>query len=869
LSDPQGWVTDDVIDFAVEHDLAADVPDVQFVNASVVLVLATELGPRGSGQIVAPRRTGRLVLLPISQDNRHWSLLVYDATRGLCVHYDSLRGINSKLASELCNALIKVGFVDPVPVVWEEPKGLVQNDGYNCGMFVIELMERIAQHGSARLEEGYLGEALSSDICDARRVQLLSKARAHFGLAIPAFGLPSASSQPFGASRASSRPFGAPGASGSQPAQRPSFDRQPAPRLVLAPQSAPRPRPSSSGIPSPSRPPALDGRLLAPYRRLQQRPNDAAAWQRAYLDFEGAVEFKQHVFDAFIEHYEPLYQRYHTRKRELAGELGFPAHSGRRLDWPQLWRDRKAAKQRKRTSRPASQRRYGGVTFTPGTIVLALGDEAEAFDAMIKLTLWRKVFAAKYPRGLDGSGVAHMLWLETPYGNLAARNVKNTAGDGTTRLLLPFSDGGFWDASYKDLARLLKLVAQATRASDADIAHALLFLVFGGNRPTIDLRTKVNLKTNKVCRENWGETMPDDDEEGEVLYLGSDAVSSNSNLRDLSGMTTGDTSEWHTYTLPAGLLLVYVVGVLFLLEARHTHAFWIGNRYALLLVARGWLTFDALFADIDNTAHSGNLIPSYQYKPNYKTHQDLYFAAKQRLVLSSVVGYYTGAEGRETDDSFSDVRGSLAADATSSESTKLFTVHKLLFAWLLAHVSEPRPAAALPGRGVSSTSQPPFGSGVGSGSQPPFGRGTVTQLSLSQRGQSPFSTSPGRGASLPSSSQREQPQAAASFFGARDNVTPDARGGAGNKRKISELFGPGPASDETWGNDGSGRKPAPPRAVPSQQGGSGPFGRGAGPPPPPQGRPLAPSPPCAHRNSIPNKFPGLRYYCFDCRQQYG
>jgi Ulp1 protease family, C-terminal catalytic domain len=778
------WITDDVIDFAVEQDLAVGSPDVQFVPASVVRTLAHD------GDASLPARTANIVLLPLSVDNVHWSLLVYDASRQLCVHYDSL-GSNRDAAVALTEILTRRGFFAGISD-FHEPQGLRQTDDYNCGMFVIELMERIAQAGTSTLDDGYLEQALSSDICNQRRDALLA---ALLDVA----------------------------------------------QIVVLPRSVQHDRRSSQ-----RRWTVNLGHLIARYYPLLAAPGRSQAWHRAYLEFEAGGTLKLPVFDAFIAKYEPLYRRYHARKSQITSTLGFPVKHERRATWPSLTHSSPEARRRKRQFNRKA--RYATVPLAPDRLGLELGNEAAMFDAMITLVLVRKAFAARYPQGLERQGVAHMFWLDGKYGRIVARNAKNSEGNGTTRMLLPFSDTEFFDATYSQLHWVLRRIMEVTGASDATIARALLFLVFGGVEPDIDWNATVEIAPGAVKVETWKEIEPN-------LYAGSDAAPRPGAGKDLSGLQ--EVTDKTAYSLCAGHLLSFVVSVLFLAETRHTHAFWIGNRCILRLVSRGCLTLQALFTDIDDEAHSGNLIPSYQFKPNFKTHAALYAAAKQRLALTSILGYYSDGS---TDDSFRDVRNAIAQPpGDETETTKLFTANKLLFAWLLDQLSAYDSADVQRDSGVRQELPGPSGaphrpvssSGERDLRRSPRASPPLPPLSLPLSRPTPLRRSP----PTPPPLRRSPPPAP-------------------------------PPQRPSRSSSSSSRFPSLPPLLPRQQ--ASPIGGRRAPPPVPPlrglpqrqlppvvpGRALpgsrAPIPPCplGHTNVIADLFVAGKHYCHDCRRRF-
>ncbi|MCK6589698.1 MAG: C48 family peptidase, partial [Polyangiaceae bacterium] len=272
--DPTAWITDDVIDFAVTNDLAVTTHNVQFVQASVVVAMA-------NAQSAGPAITAPIVLLPVSRDNLHWSLLVYDVEQSKCFHYDSLKSQNKAYVANLVGVLKQSNWL-PSDATFVEVEGLTQKDEYNCGMFVIELMERIAQAGNANLPPEYLRDALSSDICNKRRQALLARL-----------------------------------------CERDVFKPQP-----VSPRDPCRPE---AGLQRDLRGP-LWSKIFTALRA------EKAQWKEVYLEFERSGRFKQLVFDDFIPEYETFYQDYLKRKAIMANALKLrPLGSeSRRKTWPAL-----------------------------------------------------------------------------------------------------------------------------------------------------------------------------------------------------------------------------------------------------------------------------------------------------------------------------------------------------------------------------------------------------------------------------------------------------------------------------------------------------------------------------------------------------
>jgi sentrin-specific protease 8 len=129
-------------------------------------------------------REKALCLLPVNDnqsfdsESSHWSLLVYENQR--FVHYDSSAGHNTTAAKKIARTflqLLSASGVDNVPT-WSS--GLFVNDrdapqqqnGYDCGMYVLVVAEFLCRQRCRREVEGAAAISLR-DYATADRVTAL------------------------------------------------------------------------------------------------------------------------------------------------------------------------------------------------------------------------------------------------------------------------------------------------------------------------------------------------------------------------------------------------------------------------------------------------------------------------------------------------------------------------------------------------------------------------------------------------------------------------------------------------------------------------------------------------------------------------
>lgn len=196
LCDPHSWLTDALINYGVEECDAVAAPlgdlsnNVLWIRPALVkagmegdnaffdATLGQTLGWAGG---VAPKpvldtavalvRGATIILFPVNQGDRHWSLLAfYKATRTF-VHYDSLNPANTAAAAGLVAKLHARGFLSANLAIANEAAVVRQEDGYNCGAFVIQNARKIMELGARPTAEQLQG--ITSHSADEARIAML------------------------------------------------------------------------------------------------------------------------------------------------------------------------------------------------------------------------------------------------------------------------------------------------------------------------------------------------------------------------------------------------------------------------------------------------------------------------------------------------------------------------------------------------------------------------------------------------------------------------------------------------------------------------------------------------------------------------
>ena len=98
---------------------------------------------------------GELVFIPVNQPNFHWSLLVYEVKRQVFTHYDTLGGANYGYVEPLVRELLGGIHEDKVDCEQHLVKkhDIQQGNGYDCGVAVISICQRVIERYGGDLEK--------------------------------------------------------------------------------------------------------------------------------------------------------------------------------------------------------------------------------------------------------------------------------------------------------------------------------------------------------------------------------------------------------------------------------------------------------------------------------------------------------------------------------------------------------------------------------------------------------------------------------------------------------------------------------------------------------------------------------------------
>ncbi|PWA98878.1 Peptidase C48, SUMO/Sentrin/Ubl1 [Artemisia annua] len=104
----------------------------------------------------------KLIIFPVNNNDdmsradggNHWSLLAYEKTDNLFVHHDSLGDMNKSHAKCLYNTLVPyIGASYPIPSYFEYECGPLQDNGYDCGLYVLATTKVICDWYDSYLKE--------------------------------------------------------------------------------------------------------------------------------------------------------------------------------------------------------------------------------------------------------------------------------------------------------------------------------------------------------------------------------------------------------------------------------------------------------------------------------------------------------------------------------------------------------------------------------------------------------------------------------------------------------------------------------------------------------------------------------------------
>ncbi len=203
LCRPTAWMTDSLINFGVQEFEGVDGAygdfhnRVLWIEPSVVKAgkdgnseafdnsLGAILGPAAhlDDATVNLPRNARVLLFPVNNGNRHWSLLAFFRSDRTFVHYDSLDPSNGPAASALVARLHTKGYLSAELAVAAAPAIVRQRDGYNCGVYVIQFARKIMEL-AGKPRENVLRN-ITSNSCDQFRELMLAELRPLVGHQIP------------------------------------------------------------------------------------------------------------------------------------------------------------------------------------------------------------------------------------------------------------------------------------------------------------------------------------------------------------------------------------------------------------------------------------------------------------------------------------------------------------------------------------------------------------------------------------------------------------------------------------------------------------------------------------------------------------
>ncbi len=196
LCGDRSWLTDALINYGVEECDAVSAPLTDLKNNALWIrpalvkagtggddatfddTLGRAIGWLGDDNPKVPLddprpgfRNATVVLFPVNQGDTHWSLLAFykGETSETCrfVHYDSLQPANDEAAQALVRKLRARGFLSRDFAITSNGDVVRQEDGYNCGMFVVLFARLIMGLGAAPGSEQIT--PITSQVCDEFR----------------------------------------------------------------------------------------------------------------------------------------------------------------------------------------------------------------------------------------------------------------------------------------------------------------------------------------------------------------------------------------------------------------------------------------------------------------------------------------------------------------------------------------------------------------------------------------------------------------------------------------------------------------------------------------------------------------------------
>lgn len=102
----------------------------------------------------------------------HWSLLIFSRIDEMCYHYDSSNSINRSIAEKFARDVIKY-FLDKQERRYIEMDCPQQNNGYDCGLFVLCLADLISRYILKGLKISDCDCSVITEMVSKKRMELL------------------------------------------------------------------------------------------------------------------------------------------------------------------------------------------------------------------------------------------------------------------------------------------------------------------------------------------------------------------------------------------------------------------------------------------------------------------------------------------------------------------------------------------------------------------------------------------------------------------------------------------------------------------------------------------------------------------------
>ncbi|XP_068758762.1 sentrin-specific protease 8-like [Montipora capricornis] len=173
------WLNDRLIGFIFDYftynafKQVSD--DVLFISPDVTQFLKLGQGPE-IGVFIDPLNfpSRKLIFFavndsdsPNSAGGSHWSLLMYDRQRNVFHHYDSFKSHNVSAAKSLAKKVEP--FLTATPSFFIEERCPQQENGHDCGVYVICITEQLCNNFIGHTEKSLVGSILAEDVRRKRK----------------------------------------------------------------------------------------------------------------------------------------------------------------------------------------------------------------------------------------------------------------------------------------------------------------------------------------------------------------------------------------------------------------------------------------------------------------------------------------------------------------------------------------------------------------------------------------------------------------------------------------------------------------------------------------------------------------------------